>query len=414
MTLVPPLSKSDAQRALVLADVLGVAFEDVLPAGEPLPRDVEVLRAGLLALREPSARIDCHDGGAPFRFLLAQAALQPGRVVDFTGTPRLGERPHAPLLAALRAVPGVRITEGTPWPLRVESPAVLRGPVELMVSGEESSQFASSLLLGAARLAQAGVQVALRVSGALASEGYYALTRSWLTRCGFALEDAAGLTTVRRSAGAGASRDSAQDEGPPLTPSGGERVAFPPVPGDWSSLGYLLALSWVSGVPVARLAFDTGHPDEEIARQLRGVGLSVHERVTGTPTGGFHPDAAICPDAIPTLAVWATRLSAPSTFAHVGILRHKESDRLEGVRALLTAAGLSSSLEGDTLTVPPGAAKAFHFDARDDHRLAMSAAVLARLHGVTATLRGKDSVGKSFPGFWAEAAKAGVHVEAWT
>ena len=59
MNLVPPLSKSDAQRALVLADILGVPFSEVLPAGEALPRDVEVLRDGLLALKNPTARIDC-------------------------------------------------------------------------------------------------------------------------------------------------------------------------------------------------------------------------------------------------------------------------------------------------------------------------------------------------------------------
>ena len=45
----PPLSKSDAQRALVLADILGVPFSEVLPGDEALPRDVEVLRDGLIA-----------------------------------------------------------------------------------------------------------------------------------------------------------------------------------------------------------------------------------------------------------------------------------------------------------------------------------------------------------------------------
>ncbi len=388
----PPLSKSDAQRALVLADIVGVPFSDVLPEGEALPRDVEILRDGLVALRQPSARIDCRDGGAPFRFLLTQAGVLPGRRVEFTGTTRLGERPHGPLLAALRAIPGLRIIEGNPWPVVVESPQQLTGPIRFEVTGAESSQFASSLLLGAARLVTAGVEASVRVDGPMTSEGYFSLTRRWLERSGFLIGEASSALT------------------PTLSPSGERELV---IPGDWSSLGYLLALSWASGVAVERISFGTGHPDEAIAGLLRGVGLRVTDKVEGTATSGFDVDSALVPDAIPTLAVFATRLPAPSIFRRVGILKHKESDRLEGIRALLAAAGLVCSLDGDALTVNPGAARAFQFDARDDHRLAMSAAVLARLHGVRLSLRGMDSVTKSFPGFWAEAAEAGVKVEAW-
>ncbi|MDP3157208.1 MAG: 3-phosphoshikimate 1-carboxyvinyltransferase [Archangium sp.] len=372
----PPISKSDAQRALVLADILNVPFSEVLPEGEALPRDVEVLRDGLIALRQPTARIDCHDGGAPFRFLLTQAAVLPGRRVEFVGTQRLGERPHGPLMQALRVIPGLRLTAGSPWPVIVESPSEIRGPISFNVTGVESSQFASSLLLGAARLKSAGVAATVEVSGAMTSGGYFELTRSWVERC--------------------------------------SALSFPAVPGDWSSLGYLLALSWVSGARVERIGFGTGHPDEAIAELLRGVGLTISDRVEGVATAGFEVDCERCPDAIPTLAAIATRLPTASTFRRAGILRHKESDRLAGVQELLTAAGLSHSLAGEDLTVLPGSARSFRFDAHDDHRLAMSAAVLARLQGVRLTLRGMGSVAKSFPDFWLEAAEAGVQVEAWT
>lgn len=387
--LVPPLSKSDAQRALVLADVLGVPFEQLLPPGEELPRDVLVLRDGLLALRGNAVvRIDCRDGGAPFRFLVTQAAVLPGRHVELVGTPRLGERPHAPLLAALRAgVPGLRLTEGAPWPVTVASPAALPGPFHFRVSGVESSQFASSLLLGSARLAHGGATVSVSVEGALTSEGYLALTRSWLERVGFAFE---GVRLVFRAP-----------------------TAFPQVPGDWSSLGYLLALSWASGLAVARLQLGTGHPDEHLATLVREVGLSLSDaRVTGAPTRGFDVSGERCPDAIPTLAAWATKLAAPSVFTHLDILRHKESDRLAGIVELLGAAGLPFELSGTTLTVLPASmTRALRFDAHDDHRLAMSAAVLARLHDQPLQLKGAESVSKSFPGFWREAAKAGVRWE---
>jgi len=397
MTLTPPLSKSDAQRALVLADILGVPFERILPAGEALPRDVEVLRAGLLALHDTTATIDCRDGGAPFRFLLTQASVLPGRQVSFTGTSRLGERPHAPLVNALRHALGpigLHLSEGNPWPLSVHSPDSLRGPFEFTISGVESSQYASSLLLGAARLAVSmGEVITLTLEGPFTSSGYFALTQTWLERAGFSV----------------AARDTS------LWVSAPKRsVPFPTIPGDWSSIGYLLALSWVSGLRIERMQFDSGHPDEHVVTLLRAAGLTVTDRLEGTSTRGLDVDAEQCPDAVPTLAVLATKLSAPSVFHRCGVLRHKESDRLAATLRLLSAAGVPHGLEGETLTVTPQAlASAFRFDALDDHRMAMSAAVLARLHDRLVTLRGMQSVEKSFPSFWVEAAKAQVQVEEW-
>ncbi len=402
VTLTPPLAKSDAQRALVLAEVRGLSLDAVVPLDEAAPRDVRVLRDGLVALRAPRAVIDCHDGGAPFRFLLTQAAVQPGRVVHFTGTPRLGARPHAPLLEALRrglGPLGLRLTEGAPWPLVVESPARVGGRLEFAVTGAESSQFASSLLLGAARLTLAtGQPASVRLEGALTSAGYLALTERWLAHAGFSSRRERDALVV-------------EDLGAPQ--------ALPPVPGDWSSLGYLLLLAWRAGAAVAHLTFGTGHPDEHLAEQLRRAGLEVTpgpgggtHTVTGEPRAGLEVDAERCPDAVPTLAAFATVLPSPSRFTRPGILRHKESDRLAGVLALLAAAGLEGSADDAALVVKPGRARDFTFDARDDHRLAMSAAVLAHLHGVTLALRGREAVAKSFPGFWAEAAKVGLRVEA--
>jgi 3-phosphoshikimate 1-carboxyvinyltransferase len=397
VVLRPPLSKSDAQRALVLAEALGVPLESVVPAAEVLPRDVRVLRAGLVALRAPEADIDCHDGGAPFRFLLTQAALAEGRVTRFTGTPRLGQRPHAPLVEALQRALGPRglwLEEGTPWPLVVHAPARLEGPVHFQVTGVESSQFASSLLLGAARVAQAsGAVASVAVEGPLSSEGYLQLTRSWVERAGFGVREAAGRWEVLPATEPGA-----------LT-----------VPGDWSSLTYLLVLAWKAGAQVERVDFEAAHPDREVVPLLESVGLTVHRqapvRVTGTPTRGLLVDAQVCPDAVPTLAALAAVLPAPSTVLRTTILKHKESDRLDAVQELLAKAGASSSLEGETLTIVPGPLRDFEFHARDDHRLAMAAAVLAFLGGVRLRLTGKDAVTKSFPGFWDEVAKVGLKVD---
>jgi 3-phosphoshikimate 1-carboxyvinyltransferase len=96
----------------------------------------------------------------------------------------------------------------------------------------------------------------------------------------------------------------------------------------------------------------------------------------------------------------------------VGVLRLKESDRLEGIRELLAAFGGTSALEGEQLTLTPPARppQRFTVDSREDHRLAMSAATLSVLSGVPLTLHGPDCVTKSFPGFWAQLQRAGVRL----
>lgn len=399
--LTPPLSKSDALRALILADATGLNLS--LPTTETLPRDVDVLRAGLSALHQPTGSIDCRDGGAPFRFLLAQAAVLPSRAIRFTGTARLGERPHRPLFDALRAAlgpHGLTLTEGAPWPLQLTAPAHPERARHFTVTGAESSQFASALLLAAARLTAAdGLARDVRIEGALASEGYLAMTVRWLAAFGFGLERHGGLTRLTGWT---------------------KPAAVPAIPGDWSSLTMLLPLAWRSGARVARVVRGTlgsGHPDEAVVGHLASVGLELvpdggAHRVTGTPRGGLSVDVSLCPDAAPALVALACALPAPSRFTHAGVLRHKESDRLAALAELVTAAGGDAQLDGETLNVtPPGAPRDFAFDARDDHRLAMAGATLAALLSVRVRLTGRDAVAKSFPGFWDELARAGFRVE---
>jgi 3-phosphoshikimate 1-carboxyvinyltransferase len=398
-TLTPPLSKSDALRALVLADAVGISPDALLPPAGALPRDVEVLRAGLAALRQSSAEIDCRDGGAPFRFLVAQAAVLPSRTVHFTGTPRLGERPHRPLFDALRTALsplGFELHEGDPWPLRVVSPAQPERVERFTVTGEESSQFASALLLAVARLvARDGRPREVAVAGTLASEGYLLLTVRWLAAFGFEVEVIEGVARVVGWAK------------PPVLPA---------IPGDWSSLTMLLPLAWRSGARLARVARGTGHPDEAVVEHLASVGLALvadgdAHRVLGTPRGGLEVDVSRCPDATPALVALACALPGASRFTHAGVLRHKESDRLEALAELATAVGGKGEISDDTLTIsPPVTPRSFAFDARDDHRLAMAAATVAALLDVRVRLTGREAVSKSFPSFWAELAAAGFSV----
>jgi 3-phosphoshikimate 1-carboxyvinyltransferase len=406
--LTPPVSKSDAQRAMVLAHLIG-AWPLPSLQSEPeadLPADVRVLKRGVEALRLPAGPVrdvDCADGGAPFRILVTQVATTPGAHVRLTGTPRLGERPHNALFTALRETlgpAGLTLTEGNPWPVEVRAPQRTDQVTPIFrVPGAQSSQYASSLLLGCASLfLRERRPWSVEIQGSLTSAGYLELTLSWLRRFGFTVEESASRMTVTAH------------QMPETVPA---------LPGDWSSLGYLLLVAWHTGGGVERADTGSAHPDMAILRILTQPGLRTvpgeapHTlRVEGRPTGGLSASGKECPDLLPTLAALACVLPAPSTLTDVGILRLKESDRLEGIRSLVSAFGGTATLEGETLTLTPPATRPARFamNSRDDHRLAMVSATLSVLSGVPLDLTGPECVEKSFPGFWRQLQRAGVRI----
>jgi 3-phosphoshikimate 1-carboxyvinyltransferase len=404
--LTPPVSKSDAQRALVLGHLTGAWPLPSVQAepDEDLPADVRVLRRGVEALRLPPGPVrdvDCADGGAPFRILATQAAVTPGAHVRLTGTPRLGERPHGPLFNSLRMAlgpAGLTLTEGSPWPVELKAPADTSAVAPVFrVPGAQSSQYASSLLLGCAALyLRERRPWSVEIEGHLTSAGYLELTVTWLKRFGFNLQESASRYTV------------AGYTAPPSVPS---------LPGDWSSLGYLLLIAWKAGGTVERADVDSAHPDQAILRMIEQVGLKAVPagpeytlKVEGRPSGGLRASGTECPDLLPTLAALACVLPAPSTLTEVGILRVKESDRLEGIRTLVAAYGGTTDLQGEVLQITPPAARptGFAMDSRGDHRLAMTAATLCVLSGTPLSLTGPECVEKSFPGFWRQLSRSGV------
>ena len=413
VALHPPPSKSDAQRALVLAHLLRAEGEEVpAPVEWPalhgpihtLPDDVRVVYGGLAALvGATAASIDCGDGGAPFRLLLSQAAIAGDVRTEFLGSKRLGERPHRPLFEALKRTlgpAGLQLEEGSPWPVHVRGATGLAETPRFVIDVRESSQFASSLLLAACALhlrERRPWTVELVGEEEAGSAGYLALTVQWAERCGF---------TIAR-------------EGHELRVTGhAAPPRWPDIPGDWSSLGYLVLLAWASGGEAAGVDLSAAHPDRAVVRILEETGLGMGKgtapdrlRVSGRPLRGVAASGAECPDLLPTLAAFACLCPSPSTLTHVHLLRAKESDRVQGIRDLVAAAGGSTELDSKThvLTVhPPERIRPFSFHSRGDHRMAMCASVLGVLGRVRVELEEPECVSKSFPGFFEELASLGV------
>jgi 3-phosphoshikimate 1-carboxyvinyltransferase len=399
-----PLSKSDAQRALVLAHALSLPRPSL--GGGPatsLPADVRVVADALERFSAPGPiEVDCGDGGAPFRLLLGQAALRTDET-HFFGSRRLGERPHAALFTALRdglGPMGLRLAVGDPWPVVVHGVAPSTTP-SLIVAADESSQPLSSLLLLAAAVARRTGPITVEARGPIASPGYLALTLSWLRR--------GGLRCTRRDEGFTIELDAPVE-------------ALPAVPRDWSSTAYLLLAAWASGGWVEDVDREIEHPDRAILDVLAGVGLEVeladgHATVRGRAHGSLDVSAIDAPDLMPTVAALACVLPEPSRLRDVAILCGKESDRLCGIERMVAAVGGTVEHAGGALrvvppkrTIGPDVAP-IEIETEGDHRRAMAGATLALLMRRCVAIEGAEHVQKSFPAFWDELRRIGVRID---
>ncbi|MEZ5238140.1 MAG: hypothetical protein R2716_04095 [Microthrixaceae bacterium] len=87
--------------------------------------------------------------------------------------------------------------------------------------------------------------------------------------------------------------------------------------------------------------------------------------------------------------------------ARIGFVRGKETDRIAAVVAELTRLGIDARERTDGFVVEPGRVRPAVVSTYDDHRMAMSFAVLGLLsEGVS--IADPGCVDKTFPGFWEE------------
>jgi 3-phosphoshikimate 1-carboxyvinyltransferase len=116
-------------------------------------------------------------------------------------------------------------------------------------------------------------------------------------------------------------------------------------------------------------------------------------------------EAAMLIDEFPILAVAAAHAQGTSCFKGVGELRVKESDRLHKVIELIQAFGGNAWVHGDDLYIEGSLQRreqGITIHANHDHRIAMSAAILARSLGCGCRIEGASTIHSSFPQFTAQ------------
>ena len=401
LSLRPPGSKSITNRALLCAALAegrstlrGALFaqdtramiDAVAALGAELGSDEAAATVTVtgVGVRRPAApsRIDARQSGTTSRFILPAAALGHERVI-VDGAPQLRARPLAPLLEALAAL-GAHVE---PLAEAGHLPVAVRGPIaggHVRLPGHISSQFLSGLLV-AAPLMERGLEVEL--DSPLVSVPYVDMTLAVMT--------AFGVRGERLAVAPGA-----------------YRAAEIEIEPDASAAAYFFAAAAIGGgrVTVEGLGADSIQGDVAFVDVLERMGARVRREtgaITVEGTGslrGIEVDMADISDTAQTLAAVAVFAQGPTRVRGVGFIRGKESDRIGDLVVELARAGIEASEQEDGFTIVGGEPRPTRFRTYDDHRMAMSLALLGlRARGIE--IEDPGCVAKTYPGFFDDLAR---------
>jgi 3-phosphoshikimate 1-carboxyvinyltransferase len=294
------------------------------------------------------------------------------------------ERPIGPLDDALGALGGsVSFLKKPGYPPLQVSGSLKGGRVS--IDGSISSQFISSILIAAP---YAGKDVEVIIPAPPASASYLDITLD-----------------VMKDFGAVVSREGYQR----FVVSNQNRYTSRsyPIEGDYSSASYFFAIAAICGgrVMVGNLRPDSVQGDRRFLDALAAMGCRVTfsaDAVTVERSGDLHGiafDMSSSPDTVQTLCMVAAMAATPTTLTGISHLKFKESDRVASTAERLRALGGCVDVQADSITIIPVPLHGGTIDPANDHRTAMSFAVLGLgIGGVTIT--DAECVNKSFPGFW--------------
>jgi 3-phosphoshikimate 1-carboxyvinyltransferase len=410
-TVCVPGSKSITNRALVLAalsslktpckltgvlhsedtevmvEALNKLGYDVRPNWNEARVEIGLNRSGRIVPAK-AADLFVANSGTSMRFLTALVALGEGSY-RLDGIARMRERPIQDLLSALASL-GVRArcesAHGCP-PVILHANGMEGGNV--VIRGDVSSQFLSGLLLAAPWMRQ---PLRARVEGRLVSIPYVSMTLAMLNQWGIDARST-GLeqgSDVRIEVGlAGTSR----------------AVAYHIEP-DASAASYFLAAAALTGgeVAVTGLSLHASmQGDVAFARCLIDMGCTLLSpaplTIRGGPLHGIDVDMNAISDCTMTLAAVACLADGPTTIRNVAHIRHKETDRIHALSVELRRLGAGVEEWADGMKIIPGPLQSAAVDTYNDHRMAMSLALLGlRVPGIT--VKDPGCVRKTYPGFF--------------
>ncbi len=380
-----PASKSISNRWLVM-DYLsanGIKIKNLSSAD-----DTQLLKRLLRQLKmNRRHNFDCHDAGTAARFLTALLAFTPG-INTLIGSPRLCQRPMAPLINALRSI-GCRITcthqEGY-LPLKIEG--TIPSADRIVIDGTLSSQFVSALLQASILLPQ-GLKV--EITGISASEPYIEMTLNVMERANINWELRGNPPAY------------CLDHTLP-------RADIVAIEKDWSAASYFYTAAAIKPSLHMRMVglYKESLQGDSVVKDIYthfGV-VSQQSDITNDVTNNgecdteFSWDFTNTPDLFPSVAITCAVLGIDAHLAGIDNLRIKESDRVKVVTEELSKMGCKIEVtQHEVHLLPSRLTIAKPIDPHDDHRIAMAFAAMKVKYPEIEILN-PDVVTKSFPTFW--------------
>lgn len=400
-TIRPPGSKSLTNRALVIAALAQGPSE---LTGVLDSRDTQVMmdslgRLGIILQNDlphqrvrlegcsghisvQNADLYLENSGTSIRFLAAMCTVGHGRF-RLDGNERMRQRPIGDLMTALNQLGAkVHCEQPTNCPPIIIEAAGLGGGTTC-VETSVSSQFLSALLM-AAPAAQSPIEI--RLSGPPVSEPYIDMTLGVMARFGVTVDTS--TPQVFRIQ--------------PQVYRGGPYEIEP----DASAASYFAAAAAITGgeVTIEGLSHYALQGDVRFIEVLEQMGCRVtwhSNRVTvqGGPLRGVDVDMNAISDTAQTLAAVAVFAEGPTNIRNVGHIRVKETDRISAVVTELRRLGIQADERADGMTIHPGPITPVEVATYDDHRMAMSFALIGlRVPGLRIANPGCTS--KTYPGFF--------------
>lgn len=410
-TITLPCSKSEAQRAILLAMLAEgtTILRGYTPCGDSesaiaLARrlgaevcvdgsTITIEGVGLEGVRKALSHTQTllvGESALLARLLLPIVAMVAEGEVTITGIGTLlGRRMEGDLRALERY--GAKITHNNHClPITVLQGAEVDVDIEL--DGSQSSQTTSGWMVAQALTKE---ESQITIHGAV-SRPYIELTANILGKFGAKVEIA--------------NREPMEVRIRPSRMVGVELTLSP----DWSSAGYFAAAFAIAQSGHAtresyllRATTATLQPDEQIVDIVQGMGAQVEPTAEGlrflpsAPLRAFEFDATDAPDLIPTLAVLALYAEGTSRIGGIQRLTSKESNRTEALYENLVAMGARVRIAGTEMTIEGGAKlRPAPLRTHRDHRIAMAMTVAGVFMAERPRLDDISCVRKSFPEFY--------------
>ena len=329
---------------------------------------------------ESDVELDLRLSGLSLRLLLALAALRTG-TTRFVGSGSLRQRPQKDLLDAIRSLDcNVDSVNNT-------LPVTIRGNPKggsISLSTDVSSQYLTALLVSGPRFTE-GLNIEL--FGEQVSSSYIDITISEMRRRGYNVEHRNGGYWV-----------------PPGEYSNG---VFR-IEGDASAASYFAAMATLHGSSVTfeNLGSDSRQGDCDFFGVCSDLGAQLSQTLDSTTIVGNGSikglgavDMVQMPDAALTMMALAPYLPTPTSITGLASLPFKECNRIVCPAKELRKAGVVVHEGSDRVFIEPCEPSPARFETYQDHRMAMSFAVLASKVS-NCSIVDPDCVNKTYPRFW--------------